>query len=272
MKAKIPIIILILVCVGLGIGLIMQNKQHTQENQTWEAANKTLSNNWTRTEANLEEQKVVNLTLKSNLDATTTDYSNKLTAAEANLATTSANLTKAQAEAKAAAEAAAAEIAAREKKINELEVQNQTLDKQAGDLRTSITGLEGQISATEKKLAASEGDRVFLLKELKRLQDEKAEMEKKFNDLVVLREQVHKLKEELSISRRLDWIRRGIYGSGTIEKGGERLIRSTSSTPVATSTNHDLNVEIKQDGTTKIQGAAPTNVPAPAPAPAPAPK
>ena len=36
----------------------------------------------------------------------------------------------------------------------------------------------------------------------------------------VLREQVKKLKDELSIARRLDWIRRGLYGA-TERKGAE---------------------------------------------------
>ena len=88
------------------------------------------------------------------------------------------------------------------------------------DLNTSITSLESQIDNTKKKLAASEGDRDFLLNELKRLQTEKAELERKFNDLAVLRDQVRKLRDELSIARRLEWIRRGLYGSA---KGAEKL-------------------------------------------------
>jgi hypothetical protein len=111
------------------------------------------------------------------------------------------------------------------------------------------------ISDTEKKLAASEGDREFLLKELKRLQAEKAELERQFNDLSVLRTQVAKLKEELSISRRLEWIRMGIYGAQS-QKGAERLL---SSTPALPRTNFNLNVELKQDGSANVISPAVTN-------------
>ena len=124
-------------------------------------------------------------------------------------------------EAQAAATNAAADIAKRDSRINELETQRDDLTKRMTDLNGQITGLEGQISDTQRKLAASEGDREFLLKELKRLQAEKNELEKQFNDLAgMLREQVRKLKDELSISKRLDWIRRGLYGS---LKGAEKL-------------------------------------------------
>jgi predicted nuclease with TOPRIM domain len=137
-------------------------------------------------------------------------------------------------------------------------------DKKLDDLRTSITGLEGQIAETEKRLATSEGDKELLLKELKRLQVEKAELERQFNDLAILREQVRKLKDDLSIARRLDWIRRGLYGANE-RKGAEVLQRGMVAPPVRT--NYNLDVEIKKDGGAKINAAP--NAPPPIP---PAPK
>jgi predicted nucleic acid-binding Zn-ribbon protein len=137
----------------------------------------------------------------------------------------------------------------RDTRINELEAQKDELSKRMNDLNASISNLETQIAATEKKLASSEGDRAFLLKELKRLQAEKAELEKQLNSLAFLREQVRKVKDELSISRRLDWIRRGLYGiSG--QKGGERLQQGFTA-PVVQS-NYNLNVELRQDGAVKV--------------------
>ena len=116
-------------------------------------------------------------------------------------------------------------------------------------------------------MAASEGDREFLLKELKRLQAEKMELERQFNSLAILREQVKKLKEELSISRRLEWIRRGLYGE---QKGGQRL---QAGLPVAApKTNYALDVEIRRDGDAKVvapAGTAPATNATPANAPAP---
>jgi len=178
-----------------------------------------------------------------------------------------ASLAKAEAEAKAAAaatEAVKQEMAKRDARITELENQNSALDKQAGELKTAITGLEAKIAETQKKLAASEGDRDFLLKELKRMQAEKADLERKFNDLVVLREQLHKLKEELTLARRLDWLRRGLYGAAEL-KGAERLQRGLRLAAEA-KTNYSLNVEIKKDGSATV--VPPTNAP-PAPAPKP---
>jgi chromosome segregation ATPase len=256
MKDKAPIIVLIIVAVGLGVALIVVNNKANDEKERASERIKTLSNTIDSKQTSLEEQQAVNRALETNLSTTTADYSNKLSASEAQLASTAANLTKVQAEAKAQADAAAAELAQRDKKISDLEGQNQELDKQSVELRGSITNLEGQIAMTEKKLSASEGDRDFLVKELKRLQAEKADLERKFNDLAILREQVHKLKEELSIARRLDWIRRGIYETFN-EKGGERLMHPVHPVPPATNTP-SLNVELRQDGGARIVAPSPS--------------
>ena len=123
-------------------------------------------------------------------------------------------------------------------------MRNLIVERRNGEIQ--VVDLFGQ---TEKKLSASEGDREFLLKELKRLQTEKAELERQFNDLSVLRTQVSKLKEELSVSRRLEWIRMGIYGFQD-KKGAEQLMQTK--TPAAAKTNFNLSVELKQDGSSKI--------------------
>jgi hypothetical protein len=130
------------------------------------------------------------------------------------------------------------------------------------DLTNKIGTLEGQIKDTERKLAASEGDREALRKELKRLVAEKAELERKFNDLAVLREQVRKLREELAIARRLDFIKRGLYGFD--KKGAELLnqgVRSPGPSPGPKTNNeaYGLNVEVKTSGEATV--VAPTNAP-----------
>ena len=124
------------------------------------------------------------------------------------------------------------------------------------DLNGQIAGLESSITDTQRKLAASEGDRDFLLQELKRMQDEKIELERQFNDLAMLREQVRRLRDELNISRRLDWIRKGLYGN---LKGAERLQMGFDNQP-AGGENFDLNVEMKDTGEVKLNG--PANAPA----------
>ncbi len=257
MNFKIGIVVLVVLCLALGIALPIRHSRALREREEAQASIMRLSNEVASVETKFNEQKKVNVMLETNLAVRTSEvesYSNKLVA-------TSATLAKTEADAKAAAEAAKDQIAQRDAKIAGLEDENDGLTKKMGDLNTAIASLETQIDDTTKKLAASEGDREILLKELKRLQAEKAELERQFNDLAVLSEQVRKLKDELSIARRLEWIRRGLYGS---EKGAEKLQKGFASTPATT--NFDLNVEIRQDGGSRVVPPT-TNAPANPPAP-----
>lgn len=113
-------------------------------------------------------------------------------------------------------------------------------------LNTSIGSKEKQIADTEKRLADSKGENKFLIEELKRLKTEKAELERQFNDLAVLREQVSKLKEEMAIIRRLEFIRLGLFGVSP--KGGATALMTRTTPDTGTGANFNLNVEIKQDG------------------------
>ncbi|MBC8001777.1 MAG: hypothetical protein H7X97_04235 [Opitutaceae bacterium] len=259
MKAKIAILVLVLFCVGLGIGLVSIQNKATEEKQKDVANIVNLSNNVVQTQKKLDEEKTVTLTLETNLVQRKSEIENLSN----DLASTKTSLTKAQQDAKlAAAEILKrdAEIAKRDVEIAKLQGDVDEKTQKMLDLNSSLDKLEKEIQSTQKKLAASEGDKDYLLKELKRLQAEKAELERQFNDLAVLREQVSRLKDELSIARRLDWIRRGIYGNQTM-KGGE-LLNTGIATAVAkpAANNSSLNVEIKQDGNTKILPA--TNAPA----------
>jgi chromosome segregation ATPase len=256
MNARVAIIILAMVCIGLGVGLIARHNQATEEKQQSEGKVLQLSNVVVNTQKELEEQKTVNMTLETNLTARRADLEN----VSNNLAQTAATLAKTQADAKAAAEVAAAEMAKRDAKITELQGQNDDMTKKMTDLNTSIGSLEQQIADTQNKLNRSEGDRVFLIKELKRMLSEKAELERQFNDLAVLREQVRKLKDELSISRRLEWIRQGIYGRQT-QKGGQSLMQNNQ--PGGGTNIPSTQVELHQSGAVKVL----TNTPPVAPAP-----
>jgi len=266
MKGKFFAIILLVACVGLGVSLVFTNNRAKEQKARDNEHIGKLSNEVNTVRGDLSEQKTVNVTLEgtvAKLKAEGAQISNRLFATEATLVSTETNLKKTQEEAKAAADLAAAEVAKRDSKIKELEGQNDEMTKKMIDLNGSIGNLEKQIAQTETKLAASEGDRAFLLKELKRLQVEKAELERQFNDLAVLRDQVRKLKEELSIAKRLDWIRRGLYAASS-QKGAEVQMRGTALQPANATNNSALNVELRQDGGVKIQ----TNAPAAAVTPA----
>ena len=241
---KAAIILLVVCTLGLGVALYIRHSKAVEESKAKEAEIVNYSNTLARTKAQLEEQEQVAMRLETNL----VQRKQELTSVSNNYVKISAELAKTLKEAKAAEEAAKAEMAKRDNRIAELETQKEALDKQATDLKSAIGNLEKSIADTEKKLSASEGDREFLLKELKRLQKEKAELEKQFNDLAALRTQVTKLKDELSVARRLEWIRMGIYGQQT-QKGAERLMAGTA--PHA-SNNFNLNVELKQDGSAVV--------------------
>jgi chromosome segregation ATPase len=253
MKNRIGVIALILVilCVGLGIALIVIKQQATDQQRDFADKNGALSNDLVRANENLNQQRQVNTELVSDRDKRKRDFeelTGNYSKLSANLSQVSNNLAKTEVALKASQE----ETAKRDAKIAELEAQNQALDKQAIDLSTAITNLTTQIEETKRKLTASEGEKGFLEKELKRLMADKAELEKQFNDLAVLRAQVSKLKEELSVARRLEWIRQGLFAS-TEQKGAQKLMQgSAASQAKAPKPTYDLNVEVSADGSVKV--------------------
>ena len=262
MKALIAI--LILACAALAGGLFYRHATATKQTKADTETITQLSTKVSETERQLAEQSAVNQVLEKDIAARTA----KLLDTSNTLVTVTATLAKVREEAQTAAATAAANLEQRDKRINELEGQRDDLTKRMTDLNSQINGLDTAINDLNRKLAASEGDREFLLKELKRLQTEKNELERQFNDMAMLREQVRKLRDELSISKRLDWIRRGLYGT---LKGAERLQRGFGET-ATNQGDFDLNVELKESGDVNVlpgetnapatnRQAAPTNAP-----------
>lgn len=247
MKNFIGVIILAVVCLGLAVVLISSKKQATAEKQK---ATETIlyhSNELVKTTEALTDQRQVNTVLTNDLTSTRTELgtvrsefaslTNKFTAVAGTLSNTEATLKAAQ-----------TAVAQRDQRIAALETQNRELDDKAIGLSAALTNLTSQIEETQRKLTASEGDKAFLEKELKRMMAEKAELERQFNDLAILRAQVSKLKEELSIARRLDWIRKGLFSDE--QKGAQKL---TQLQPKHDKTNQfDLNVEVNADGSVRV--------------------
>lgn len=252
MKALIAI--LILACAALGAGLFYRHTKAEKQTQADTQTITQLSSKVTDTERKLAEQAAVNQVLEKDVAA----KAQQLIETSNTLTTVTATLAKVREEAQSAAATAAANLEQRDKRINELESQRDDLTKRMTDLNSQINSLDVAINDLNRKLSTSEGDREFLLKELKRLQAEKSDLERQFNDIAMLREQVRKLRDELSISKRLDWIRRGLYGS---LKGAERLQRGFSESNTTTNQNFDLNVELKQSGGVNVLPAN-TNAPA----------
>jgi chromosome segregation ATPase len=265
MKDKGLILVLLLVAAGLGVALIVVNKKSDDESKTAASQLANSSNTIVSLTKDKAELQDVNQTLESKLTSISTDYSNKLALSDANLRNAQANLEKANAEAKAEAaaqtEKETALIAQKDQKISELESQNQTLDKQAADLRAAITNLQNQIADVKHNLGSAVKDRDMLLAELRTLQAQKDLLEKQFNSLPAVREQVRKLKIEQVIARRLDWMRRGIYDAMS-QKGGQRLAEHYTGPPPAGSAG--ATVDLREKGGVTIRQLPPaTNGPPP---------
>jgi chromosome segregation ATPase len=270
MKNLIGVVILAVVCIGLAVALVATKKAATQEKRKDTDTILFHSNQWEKTRADLEEHKQVIQNLEKDIENRKQqlgDLTNKYSEVTTKYADTAAILARTEQSLKATQD----EVAKRDAKITELEAQSQSYEQKAIDLSVALTNLTTQIADTQKRLAASEGDKAFLEKELKRLMGEKSELERQFNDLTVLRAQVAKLKEELSIARRLDWIRKGLFSSAD-QKGAQQLIQRGPGAALAgeSSSNHyDLNVEVNTDGSVRVIPAL-TNRPAePPPAPKP---
>jgi chromosome segregation ATPase len=264
MRERIVIIVLIIVSILLGAALIRVSKNVEVQKVDVVKTITDFSNTLGQASTQLEEQRQVNIFLTNKLDTEekkVTDLiqqTNRL-AGELQRVTGERDEYRRTAEevARAAAEAAKIaqqEIERRTAKITELEKERETLTKQMGDLTNQIALLEVKISETEKKLAASEGQNDFLLKELKRLQAEKAELERQFNDLKIVKEQVKKLTEEHHVALRLEWMRRGLYN----EMKGAELLMQPRPKP---RTNYNLDVEIRRGAPPTIKSG--TNAPAP---------
>jgi len=246
-KAKVPIIILGLACIGL---LLIQHQRGVERRRALELQRQSvehifnLSNSLAHASDQLVEQQRTNLVLETNLTVRTEE----LRRASDELVAVRQTLQQVQTAAKAAderAQEAQEELAKREEKITGLETEKDDLTRRMVELNSSITELETKIADTEQKLAKSEGEREFLLAELKRLEGEKLALERRFDDLAALRAQMRKVRDEVAVSKRLDWIRRGI--SGIDMKGAEKLQKGFF-VPVASTTIYSLDVDLTRQG------------------------
>lgn len=239
----IGVIILAVLSLGLLVALVTTKKQAADEKKKDTETVVTFSNQVVKTTRDLGEQQQVNVLLSNDLTVVRADLGT-LTNKYTDVATA---LVKTEDFLKASKE----DLAKRDAKIADLEKQNHELDLRAADLSTALTNLTGLITETKRKLTASEGDKAFLEKELKRLMAEKAELERQFNDLVVVRAQVAKLREELNVSRRLEWIRKGLFASDE-QKGAQKLMQKGPLTSPPSTNHYDLNVEVNADGSVRV--------------------
>jgi chromosome segregation ATPase len=251
MKTKLGIVILVVACGGLAIVLLATKKAADERLKTDAYAILDFSNQLVNANKTLDDYRQVNLMLTNDLAGSRQEaltFSNQFTEASGTLASTKASLQSAQ-----------DQIASLHDRIAGLETRNQVLDQRAAALTNAIASLNAQIADTQQKLAGSETNNGFLEKELQRQTAAKTELESKFNNLSTVRTQVKKLKDDLLIARRLQWMRERSE-PGSQQKGAQLLMQRTASAP-ARPPHYDLNVEVSSDGSIHV-------IPLPANAPA----
>jgi chromosome segregation ATPase len=237
---KSLVIILAIACIGLA-GMLAFNRTKIQTQLiTTQAELNIATNALTETRTKLTDQEKLTGFLQQNLD----QRSSELTAASNGLTQANTRLESVQTELKSAQ----ADAESKGVRISALEAEKNEMNKKLNELAGQINNLDDQITETKRKLAASEGDRAYLTKELARLQTDKAELVRQFNDLAVLRAQVALLKEEESVNRRIAWAAQGVYAAAS-RKGAEVLV-----TRPALPVKHDpsLDVELEKEGGARL--------------------
>jgi chromosome segregation ATPase len=255
MNTKVIISVLAVVSLGLLVAVIASRKTISDQKDSISYH----SNQWQETRIKLDDLTQVHNTTIADLDkrnASLLSLTNSYNEALTTLAKTEKELQQSESTLKVARD----ELASRDARIVALEAQNKDLDAKSVELNATLAALTTQIDATQRKLAASEGDKALLQKELSRLLTEKAELERQMNDLAFLKAQVSRLKAERSIALRLDWMRRGLYGSGD-RNGAAGLMGAGPVKPAEPPANANLNVEINSDGSVKVLPPI-TNAPA----------
>jgi peptidoglycan hydrolase CwlO-like protein len=263
MKIKTAIVILVAGCVGLLIALIATKKQSDDAHLKDTAAILEFSNQLDTANLTLNDLHQVNLMLTNDL----ADTRQVLEAVSNNLSQTSGELAGTKTE----LESDQSQIANLSGRISDLEAQNAALDERANTLSNSIASLDVQIAATQQQLATTQTNNVFLAAELQKQMAQKAELERRFNDINEVRAQVKKLRNELFEARRLQWMSEGT-SPGTQPKGAELLMErslpagttSAIAKPNRPSPQYDLNVEVGSDGSVHVI-PPPTNSAAPPP-------
>jgi len=225
-----------LLVLGLGAALVNSHSISRHQRVQDLGAINQFSNAWHDVSQKLDEQTVANLALERDL-AAASEIGNTIPDSTPKAALPPATVT--------------APLPEADPNIAEFQKERDQFTTQLNGLTNALANLDRQMAEAQRKLQDSEGDRTALLRNLKRLEAERADLLQQFNDLALLRQQLRRLKAEQAISRRLDWIRRGLFGN---PKGAELLHQVATAAPA--SGNYDLNVEMRRDGGAKVVAPA----------------
>ncbi len=253
MKLKIGIIVLVVLSVGLFVALLATKKQAEDIHVKDTTSILEFSNQLDTANLNLNDERQVNLMLTNDIVATR----QALQSVSNSLVETSSQLAGAKVE----IESDQNQITNLNGRIGDLEAQNKALDDRATMLSNNIVALDAQIAATRQQLAVAQTNNAFLSAELQKQMAQKAELERRFNDIDAVRAQVKKLRTELFEARRLQWINDGT-DPNIQRKGGQLQMQRTPPRPVKPSViksspgrpapQYDLNVEVGSDGSVHV--------------------
>jgi chromosome segregation ATPase len=255
MKTKIGIVILAAVCAALAIVLVATKKSAADERNDAIVAMLDFSNQLVNARDAINDLSQVNLKLTNDLAVSRQqelEFSN-------NYAKTAAALS----DAKSSLQSALEKITGLDGRVADLESQNQALGRNTISLSNQLASVNDEMAGARQKLSDSETNDAFLVAELQKQMAQKNEMEQKFNDPVELRVQIKKVRDELFVAQRLEWMRNGTDPS-VMRKGGQLLTRHapwTNAVPSAPA-HFDLSVEVGSDGSIHVL-PPPTNSPAP---------
>jgi hypothetical protein len=258
MNAKIGIALLVVACIALAVALVSLKHQADAQREQNVSTISDYSNQIVKASANIVDLNQVNLTLSNDLVSArevSLTFSNQLVV-------TTNLLGNALAATEASLQGAQQQITNLNTHIADLEAQNQVLDQRANSLSNTIASLNIQIANTQLQLATSKTNNTFLTEQLHQLMAEKKKLEEKFNDLAEVRTQLHKLRTDMLVAQRLEWMRQGIDPTKPM-KGGQLLMQRTLPVPgaAAGSSPYNLNVEVGSDGSVRVIPPA-TNAPA----------
>ena len=255
MNTKIAVAILAVACLGFAVALVALKHQADAQQAANAGTINEFSNQIVKNNISIEDLNQANLNLRSDLTTNremSLTLSNQLVETVGALASTASSLQSAQ-----------QQITNLNTRIGDLEAQNLVLDQRASSLSNTIASLDTQITFTQMKLAASQTNNEFLNNELKQQVAQRAELEHKFNDLAEVRAQVRKLRDDLFIARRLEWMREGIDPTKPL-KGGQLLMQrpppAANAASAPGSPSYNLNVEVGSDGSVHVT-PPPTNAP-----------
>jgi chromosome segregation ATPase len=139
-------------------------------------------------------------------------------------------------------------IGQRDLRIGQLESRSEVSETQVDELQIVLERLDEQIHEARRKLYTAGGDRELLMRQLHRLEAEKADLLKRWNDPKALRAQYAKVNEQSFIGQRIDWLRKG-FAQIDDARGAERLLQRAASTVPS---NHALVTEIDSTGTARV--------------------